>query len=85
MEYSEFRYDFTMRELGYFLFAKKVCPRCSGKLKKEKSFEIVPCSQFSTKSHRISGTRKVKHYFYSYTCTTCGLSFPLSELANKKR
>lgn len=23
-----FRYDFTMKELSYFLFSKKICPNC---------------------------------------------------------
>ena len=28
MEMKSFRYDFTMKGLSYFLFAKKTCPKC---------------------------------------------------------
>ena len=40
-KYQAFRYDFTMKELIYFLFGKKTCPKCNGKLNKSKSYEIV--------------------------------------------
>lgn len=42
-----FRYEFNMRELFYFLFAKKICPKCGGILDKKKDYEIVKGTNFS--------------------------------------
>ena len=82
MKTESFRYDFSTRELIYFLFRKKSCPKCGGIMKKEKYFEVVDGSVFNGRSvcHYVNG-RKVKHYVYRFTCNKCGSSFTLSELA----
>lgn len=82
MSIQSFRYEFTAKELFYFLFKKKICPKCNGNLKKEKCCEIVDGSIFNTDSVPlyIKG-RQVKHYFYCYTCEECGAKFTLSELS----
>ena len=60
---ESFRYDFTMKELSYFLFKKKKCPKCGGKMKKEKCCETVEGSVFNTNTVPlyIQG-HQVKHY-----------------------
>ena len=82
MSKQSFRYDFTMKELGYFLFKKKVCPNCGEKMYKEKCCETIDGSIFNTNSVPlyIRG-RQVKHYFYRYNCTSCGAKFTLTELS----
>ncbi len=84
MDEKGFRYEFSGKELTYFLFKEKVCPSCGGVLKKSKSFETVDGSIFDTVSVPlyIKG-RKVKRYFYSFTCGKCNSSYELSELAKK--
>ena len=84
MKTESFRYDFSTRELIYFLFRKKFCPKCGGIMKKEKHFEVVDGSVFNGRSvcHYVNG-RKVKHYVYRFTCNKCGSSFTLSELAKR--
>lgn len=79
---ESFRYDFTMKELSYFLFKKKKCPKCGGKMKKEKCCETVEESVFNTNTVPlyIQG-HQVKHYFYRFSCTDCGAEFTLSELS----
>lgn len=80
-----FRYSFTIPELGFFLFGKKKCPKCGGKLVKKKSYDI------RTDLFHTSGVdpvyapgSEVKQYSYSYHCEKCEFKSTLSELANKK-
>lgn len=82
MGMRSFRYEFTAKELSYFLFKKKSCPKCGGNMKKEKCCEIVDGSVFNTSSVPlyIQG-RQVKHYFYRFTCEKCSSEFTLSELS----
>ena len=75
--------QFTMKELVYFLFKKKVCPKCGGQTEKKKCCEIVDGSIFNTNDVPlyIQGSSNVKNYFYVYTCKECGGEYSLSELA----
>lgn len=41
MKHDAFRYDFTYKELIYFLFKKKRCPKCNCQLTKSKVYETV--------------------------------------------
>ena len=50
MKHDGFRYDFTGKELLYFLFGKKICPKCPGKLVKSKGYETVEGSVFNSKT-----------------------------------
>lgn len=85
MNGKSFIYEFTLKELAYFLFKKKSCPRCGGTMKKEKCCEIVDGSIFNTNSVPlyIQGRSQVKHYFYCFVCPECGSKFTLSELVQK--
>lgn len=82
MGIHSFRYDFTVTEMRYFLFKKKICPQCGGTMKKEKCCEMIDGSIFNTNSVPlyIQG-RQVKHYFYRFTCSKCESNFTLTELA----
>lgn len=79
---SAFRYEFTGKELSYFLFKNKKCPRCGGKMLKNKCAETVDGARFNTVSvpAYIKG-REVKYYYYSFACEKCGAEYILSELA----
>lgn len=85
MKTKAFRYDFTMRELGYFLFKKKNCPKCNNKMNKSKVYEIVDVSIFNTVSTPlyIQGRKEVKHYHYLFNCSNCGSQYTLKELTKK--
>lgn len=82
MKCNAFRYDFTMKELLYFLFLKKTCPNCGNKMTKNKDYEIVNGSTFNTKSVPlyVQGRSKVKHYHYLFSCSKCGSQYALKEL-----
>lgn len=77
-----FRYEFSGNELFYFLFKKKVCPKCGGKMTKNKYAETVDGVKFNTASIPlyIRG-REIKSYYYLFTCEKCGTSFTLKELS----
>ena len=80
-----FQYDFTPREFFYFLFKKKVCPACGGKMLKQKEYEVVLGSELNTRTDPIFiPNAKVKHYYYKYKCSSCNQEFPLKDLAQKK-
>ena len=86
MSAQSFRYEFTTKELIYFLFKKKVCPKCGEKMKKEKCGETVDGSVFNTNSIPlyIRG-RDVKLYYYAFICPECGAEYKLSELVQQER
>ena len=82
MEHDAFRYDFTGKELIYFLFKKKVCPKCGGKMIKRKGDETAEGSTFNKKTDPFFvPNAKVKHYLYIFTCQECGNEFTLNELS----
>lgn len=82
MSKPAFRYEFTGKEFIYFLFKKKICPRCGGIMTKEKCCEMVDGSIFNTMAVPlyIQG-RQVKYYFYRFACDDCNSKFTLSELS----
>ena len=85
MKHQAVRMDFTPRELKYFLFAKKVCPRCGGKLIKSKEYETRYGWEFYERTEPIlADNARVKYYSYYFTCEDCGKKYPLSELASAK-
>ena len=82
MSNQAFRYDFTGKELFYFLFKKKKCPKCGGRLVAHKDFEMADGSQFvSNRGYYLPKNAKVKHYSYFYDCQRCAAQFMLRELA----
>lgn len=85
MKMKAFRYDFTMKELYYFIFENKNCPKCGSKMQKNKRYEIVNGSIFNSKgSAFFIPNSKVKHYYYLFNCSNCGSQYTLKELANQK-
>lgn len=82
---KSFRYDFTTKELMYFVFGRKNCPNCGNKMKKIKKCEIVDGSKFNTNNVPlyIQGSKEVKHYYYVFSCPQCGAEYKLEELAKK--
>ena len=79
-----FRYDFTIKELCYYLFAKKSCPVCGSKMKKIKGYEIVDGAIFNEALTPlyIKGSKEVKYYQYLYECPKCNSQYKLKELAD---
>lgn len=47
MSVQSFRYDFTAKELAYFLFKKKTCPKCGEQMKKDKCCETIDGSVYN--------------------------------------
>lgn len=77
-----FRYDFAGKKLKCFLFGKKICPKCNGKLLQSKGYETVDGSTFNSRTESFFiPNPKVKHYVYYFNCEDCGAEFTLSELA----
>ena len=83
---KSFRYEFTMKELKYYLFNKKKCPKCQNKMIKSKGYELVNGSIFNSASTPlyIQGRDKVKHYHDLFNCSKCGSQYTMKELAEKK-
>ena len=86
MKHDAFRYDFTLKELWFFLFKGKQCPKCGGRLCREKRFETAAGSDFNSRSaDPFVGNARVKHYMYYYTCRDCGSEYSLKELCEMRR
>lgn len=82
MRSDGFQYDFTVKELIYFLLKKKNCPRCNGPLVKRKNFEMLAGHELNSRSDAFfASNAKVKHYQYVYTCEQCHGEYTLHELA----
>ena len=76
-----FSYQFTPNELAYFLFKKKICPVCGGKMTRNKTSEMVTGADVNSKSKPFFyPNAEVEKYEFSYICTRCNREFPLSEL-----
>ena len=83
-QHDAFRYDFTFKELKYFLFSRKKCPNCKHKMIQKKTCETRNGTDFnSSSSENILLANTVKHYEYRYDCPKCGSSYTLKELAEK--
>jgi len=77
-----FQYEFTGRELIYFLFKRKVCPRCGNKLSKTKDYETVDGYMLNnTQEAFFVPNAKVKRYHHLFVCQNCKAVYPISELA----
>ncbi|MCD7950429.1 MAG: hypothetical protein LUG12_09245 [Erysipelotrichaceae bacterium] len=77
-----FKYDFTFSQMKTMLFHSKKCPKCSGKLIKEKTSEIVEGKDVNSKSDPFFVSNlKVVHYGYIFRCQKCGCVLTLDELA----
>lgn len=83
MKYQAFRMDFTPRELFYFLFKKKRCPFCGGRLRRAREFETRYGREFLEKREPfLANSVRVKYYFYTFTCEECGHKYSLHDLAD---
>ena len=75
-------YSFTPRQLKYFLFGKKTCPRCGGALRRHKGYTTLHGTMPHSHDKPIRvDTSWVKLYRYHYICDACGAAFSLEELA----
>ncbi len=85
MENTGFRYSFTFPELKFFLFGKKICPKCGGRLAKYKSCDMRTDLFHTDGADPIfKPDSKVKQYSYVYYCKKCDFESTLSELVKKK-
>ena len=85
MKHDAFRYEFTGKELIYFFFRKKTCPRCGGKLSKTKDYKTVDGHLLNnTQNAFFVSNAKVKCYHHVFVCPSCKAAYPISELANKR-
>ena len=79
------RMDFTPKELRYFLFRKKRCPRCGGKMDRSKSYEIRYGREFPSRRDVFApNSAEVRYYFYVYTCRKCGAQYSLKALSGEE-
>lgn len=82
MGYDGFSYDFTGKELAYFLFNGKKCPKCGVKMERSKEYEIVDGASLNSKAEAFFvPNAKIKKYVYTYTCQVCKTKYSLKELA----
>ena len=85
MKHDAFSYDFTVKELIYFLFKKKICPKCGGEMTKEKGYQTVRGADLNSKADPFFvPNARVKQYQYYFDCRKCGARFTLNELSKRK-
>jgi len=76
---TETNYSFSLGELVYLLFKKKVCHKCGSDLEKHKGSAV----RTETRSPLFKQGVQVKDYKYYFVCTEYESHFSLSELASK--
>ena len=66
-----------------FLFKKPKCPDCGEKMLRQKEYFSTRGAIPDTFTQEMASvnTKKVKYYYYTYTCPKCGKKNTLSELA----
>ena len=86
MAVKGFRYEFTIHELWYKLFKKKICPKCGGKLIQYKTSEMRKGKDAEPRRNGafFSENADVKCYMYYYDCSKCQHRYSLAELAASK-
>lgn len=86
MDKRPFNYTFTPKELAYYLFRKKVCPLCGGKMEKSKTCTIKEGRELQPEYgvKYYMDNEPVRDYKIFYTCPSCRRTFSLSELAARK-
>jgi len=84
-------YSFTYKEMFYFLFRKKHCPKCQSVMEKHKNYTIttkssdLPTGHYGGYSESAFSTGgPVKAYKYFFTCNNCKSEYTLKELAYRK-
>ncbi len=80
---TAFSMEFTPRELSYLLFKKKICPKCGGKMTKQRCSEIVDGRKMYTSMNAplYAKRREVRHDYYLFVCDECSEKFTLTDLA----
>lgn len=78
--------SFGMDELKYYLFNKKRCRICGGKMKKIKEEEYKGIEEFNG-LYDIGGRRMVEMYetIIYYYCEKCNRKLSLEDLAEEKK
>lgn len=84
MDQRPFNYSFTPKELFFYLFRKKVCPCCGGKLEKFKECTIREGRELQPQSGQkfYMDNEPVRDYKIFYKCPSCQRTFSLAELAD---
>ena len=85
MKNKAVRYEFTPEEMRFFIFGKKICPKCSGKLTQHKGFDVENRSGRFGASRTAWASMETKIHRYTYSCNVCAATFTLAELAAIKR
>ena len=81
-----FQYEFTTKDLLWFLFGKKISPKCGGKLIKRKDVVIAKGSDLNSKSDPFFASQiNVKCYGYSYRCKQCEAQYTLSDISPREK
>ena len=64
-------------------FKKPKCPDCGEKMLRQKEYFSTRGAIPGTFTQEMASvnTKKVKYYYYTYTCSKCGKKYTLSELA----
>ncbi len=80
---TAFSMEFTFKELFYFLFKRKICPKCGGKMKKQRCSEIVDGRKMYTSMDAPLYVKRseVRHDYYVFVCEECGQKVNLTDLA----
>lgn len=77
-------YEFTPSELATYLFKKKVCPICGGRLEKRKDYTMKMGREMQKTGNKYyMDNEPVRDYKISYYCAGCDHTFTLDDLAKK--
>lgn len=81
---STYSLELTGKEMLYFFFKKKVCPICTGKLKRQKNVESLGegIGSVGLGEYYYGDNNKVTLF---YKCEKCNKLYSISELCIKKK
>lgn len=83
MKTDGFSLRLELREVGYLLFHKKICPVCGGDLIKRRVSELKLGKDIPPSHDWIFGSNQViRVYNYEFDCLDCGRVFSLHELTH---
>ncbi len=82
---KSFQYEVVLKELRWYLFGRKICPSCRGKLVRYKPDEAkIEAASKSTAQEVSVPNAPVKLLQYHYMCQSCRNQYTLEQLAQKK-
>jgi len=83
MRAKGFQYAFTAKELAYFLFSRRSCPDCGGRMDRRRAFSTETSNDLFDIDGLFASSAEVKAYYYVYACPSCHRRYTLSELVNR--